>query len=125
MMDTIGLFEHETTGSYFTWSNKHTTRLIYSRIDRALCNSGWFTAFPECNIKILQPHISNHFPLRVRLDNQSGMTYQKRRFTFLNVVTERDDYLEHLRSNWQLEMQGRPMFKLWMKLLRLQLIMRT
>lgn len=32
MMEETSLYEHETKGCYFTWSNKHTNGIIYSRI---------------------------------------------------------------------------------------------
>ncbi|KAI5413590.1 hypothetical protein KIW84_057961, partial [Lathyrus oleraceus] len=57
MMDDKGLFEHDIKGQHFTWSNKHTNGLIYSQIDRDLCNSEWFINFLDCEIKILNPHI--------------------------------------------------------------------
>lgn len=36
MMEEAGLHEPETRGSHFTWSNKHTNKMIYSRIDRVI-----------------------------------------------------------------------------------------
>ncbi|XP_019429404.1 PREDICTED: uncharacterized protein LOC109337009 [Lupinus angustifolius] len=43
MMQIVGLFEADMHGPHFTWSNKHTTEgIIYSRIDRAICNVAWF-----------------------------------------------------------------------------------
>lgn len=42
MMHSMELFEAATRGNFFTWSKKHATRTIYSRIDRAICNVKWF-----------------------------------------------------------------------------------
>ncbi|XP_058753184.1 uncharacterized protein LOC131626385 [Vicia villosa] len=47
LMNDIGLYEHETRGSHYTWSNKHGQGAIYSRIDIAICNGEWFSAFPR------------------------------------------------------------------------------
>ncbi|XP_058726600.1 uncharacterized protein LOC131597960 [Vicia villosa] len=120
MMEAIGVYEHETQGPHFTWSNKHSQNLIHSRIDRALCNSLWFTKFQDSRIDVLNPHISDHSPLKVWMDRHNMISRQKRRFKFLNCVTEKPEFMEILRSNWQQEIEGRPMYKLWRKLFRLQ-----
>lgn len=62
MMQTIGLTEHDTRGSPYTWSNKHTTGVIYSRIGRAICNIVRFLKYPDSDLEILNPHISDHPP---------------------------------------------------------------
>lgn len=38
MMERLELNEHDTIGNHYTWSNKHSNGLIYSRIDKALRN---------------------------------------------------------------------------------------
>lgn len=65
MMLNAGLFEHETRGPHFTWSNNQLNGVIYSKIDRALCNRNWFLTYPNCDIEILNNHILDHNPLRV------------------------------------------------------------
>jgi hypothetical protein len=62
MMTEIGLYEHDTRGIHFTWSNRHTNGGIYSRIDRAICNKEWFLNFPNCEVEVLNPHIFDHSP---------------------------------------------------------------
>ncbi|PNX83937.1 hypothetical protein L195_g039987 [Trifolium pratense] len=69
MMDEIGLYEHDTRGSHFTWSNKHTNGVIYTRIDRAICNREWFLKYPNCEVEVLNPHISDHSPLKLEYRN--------------------------------------------------------
>lgn len=36
MMDNAWLFEMDSVGDYYTWSNKEVDETIYSRIDRVL-----------------------------------------------------------------------------------------
>lgn len=62
----LGLYEHETKGDYITWSNKHSQWLIYSRIGKVACNRDWFQKYPNNEIEILRPHMSDHAPLRLR-----------------------------------------------------------
>lgn len=38
MMDRMSLFEKESMGDHFTWSNNHSSGTIYSRIDRVIGN---------------------------------------------------------------------------------------
>lgn len=38
MMKVVGLFEYTTHVNHHTWSNKHTNWIIYSRIDKDICN---------------------------------------------------------------------------------------
>lgn len=42
MMQSVGLFEASTKGNHFAWSNKHTTDMIYFRIDHMIGNVKWF-----------------------------------------------------------------------------------
>ncbi|KAI5382562.1 hypothetical protein KIW84_070122 [Lathyrus oleraceus] len=62
MVEEIGMHEHDTRGSHFTLSNKHTSGMIYSITNKVVCNKDWFIAFPKCDIEVLQPHISDHSP---------------------------------------------------------------
>lgn len=57
MMNETKLFEHDTRGNHFTWTNKQVQGLIYSRIDRAICIREWFVKYPDCEIEVLQAHI--------------------------------------------------------------------
>lgn len=65
MITEARLFEHETRGNHFTWCNKHTDGLIYSRIDRTICNREWFMKYSDCEVEIMQAHISDHFPIKL------------------------------------------------------------
>lgn len=42
MIQKNGLYEAPSKGSHYTWSNKHSTGTIYSRIDRLVGNTLWF-----------------------------------------------------------------------------------
>ncbi|CAK8574902.1 unnamed protein product [Lathyrus sativus] len=42
MLQMDDLFEATTKGPHFTWTNKHTTGVIYSTIDRVLGNTTWY-----------------------------------------------------------------------------------
>lgn len=66
MMRHASIYEHETKGAYFAWSNRHASGTIYSRIDRAICNRSWFLQYSECEIEVMTAHISYHYPLKLK-----------------------------------------------------------
>lgn len=88
MMLPIGLFENDTRGPHFTWSNNQMNGAIYSRIDKALCNKSWFLTYPNCDIKVLNNLISDHNPLGVNLQ---GIHANQPRSKFLNNVVDQED----------------------------------
>lgn len=63
MMNVTSLFEKDMVGDYFTWSNKHVHGVIYSRTDRAICNPDWYQKFPNTQINVMEPGVSDHTPL--------------------------------------------------------------
>lgn len=99
-MKVTGLFEHTTHGNHHTWSKKHTNGIIYSRIDRAIFNKSWFMKFPNSEIEILAPHISDHAPLKVVMDPDipSRKKFQPR-FKFLNSLVDDANFLETVRDS--------------------------
>lgn len=57
MKSQTSLFEHETKGVHFTWTNKHSSNTLYSRIYKVICNRDWFIAYLNCEIKVLNAHV--------------------------------------------------------------------
>lgn len=101
MMSDTQLFEHDTRGNYFTWSNKQVQGLIYSRIDRAICNREWFMRYPDYDIEVLQAHISDHSPIRILMQGcQPRTQHIQARFHFMNNIVEKPELLEVVRISW-------------------------
>ncbi|XP_058741373.1 uncharacterized protein LOC131613745 [Vicia villosa] len=122
MMKRSGLFEANTKGSYYTWTNKSTSNPIYSIIDRMIGNSEWFQTFNDANTEVLLPGISDHAPIRVRIVKQE---VQKRYlFKFLNYLTHDPTFFPLVQDSWQQEVRGSAMYSLWTKLRRLQPILK-
>lgn len=120
MMCNTGLFEHDTKGPTNTCSNRQTENLICSRIDRAIVNAEWFIAFPNSKVDVLNPHISDHSPLRLSMDTQLVFRKHRKTFTFLNCIVEHLDFLDTVRENWTPSDHGAPMVNLWKNMQRLQ-----
>ncbi|KAH1222734.1 putative ribonuclease H protein [Glycine max] len=118
MMRNSGLFEASTKGPYFTWSNKHVTGAIYSRIDRLIGNVQWFQQYQNNTVEVLMPNIFYHAPLKVNSHIQARK--RKAVFKFINCTTTDVSYAQIISSTWQQRVEGSTMCQLWRKLRNLQ-----
>ncbi|XP_058762598.1 uncharacterized protein LOC131635980 [Vicia villosa] len=118
MMHNTGLFEATTFGPHFTWSNKHREGTIYSRIDHMLGNFEWFQKFHEAKVYVMNPHISDHAPIKV--DYQKHVKRKLRMFKFLNSVVLEPSFLQVVATSWNQNVKGPAMYKMWRKLSMLQ-----
>ncbi|CAK8531456.1 unnamed protein product [Lathyrus sativus] len=118
LMDHAGLFEKDSTGDYFTWTNKHSVGTIYSKIDHVLGNIDWLQGNTDMNLEILPPSISDHCLLC--LSDQKRNRTVHTNFKFTNSVIKVAGYQDIVKQSWHKVCVGRPMARLWYKLLRLQ-----
>lgn len=116
LMNVAGLYENEF-GDYFTWTNKHNVGIIYSRIDHVLGNIDWLQENIDVSLDILAPSVSDH--TLMCLNDHTTPRRNKARFTFNNSVVHEEGYHTTVSNSWNKRLQGRPMTKLWYKLLRL------
>jgi hypothetical protein len=118
MMNTTGLFEKESIGDYYTWTNKHTVGTIYSRIDHVLGNLDWLQANLHRQLEILAPNVSDHSLLCLRTHEPKAV--RNVNFKFTNSVIQIAGYHDIVNKSWSTPLMGRPMAVLWFKLMRLQ-----
>ncbi|CAK8544062.1 unnamed protein product [Lathyrus sativus] len=118
LMDHAGLFEKDITGDYFTWTNKHSIGTIYSKIDHVLGNIDWLQDNIDLKLEILPPSISDHCLLGLNAEKINRAVHKK--FKFINSVVKIADYHDTVKQNWNKEITGIPMARLWYKLMRLQ-----
>ncbi|XP_058746230.1 uncharacterized protein LOC131619107 [Vicia villosa] len=124
MLANSNLSEHETIRAWFTWSNKQLANPISSRIDRALVNADWYRMFPNSMVGVLNPNISDHAPLRIKLDSLQTVEKIKHRFKFLNCIAGHANFLQVLRANWIHLDLGNPLEQFWKNLHKLQYSMK-
>ncbi|KAK2370109.1 hypothetical protein QL285_083191 [Trifolium repens] len=124
MMDKVGLSEMDSLGDYYTWSNKHVEGIIYSRIDRVLGNVDWFQMHLDVTLTNMDPGVSDHALLCLRGHDIANIPAHKSNFKFLNCVIDMPDFSDCVSRCWNEPLNGRPMFVLWRKLLRLQPVLR-
>lgn len=99
MMQNVGLFEASTKGFHFTWSNKHTSWLIYSRIGMVIKNVKWYPNYQDATIEILAPNISDHAPLKISLNLQKSK--KKSLLIFFNYITHDPSFMQIISSSWR------------------------
>ncbi|XP_070029278.1 uncharacterized protein [Nicotiana sylvestris] len=97
-------------GRRFTWTNNH----VFSKIDRALVNAEWMIRFPKKEVLVLDPNLSDHSPLCIKMDEENFQG--PRTFRFLNYIAEHHNFLEVVNKAWQIPMRGSWMNRVWMRL---------
>ncbi|XP_058776403.1 uncharacterized protein LOC131650721 [Vicia villosa] len=120
MMSTSDLFVHDSTGSRFTWSNKHSHGLIYSKIDHVICNASWFLRYPKSDVEFCQAHISDHSPIIVKIAGREIEQMAHRQFKFLNCIAEQPQFGDIVTNSWNSRSTRQPQYQLWHKLMRLK-----
>jgi hypothetical protein len=118
MMYCTGLFEKDSIGDYYTWTNKHTVGTIYSRIDHVFGNLEWLQANSHMQLEILPPSVSDHSLLCLR--DSEPREARSTNFKFTNSVIHIAGYHDVVNHSWRKPLPGRPMAVLWFKLMRLQ-----
>ncbi|XP_074291447.1 uncharacterized protein LOC141618246 [Silene latifolia] len=96
--------------SFFTWSNKHESDTnVYSRIDRVFSNAEWTDIFPDGYVHFLPKGTFDHCPCLVNFE----VEHQRRGATFkyFNMWSMAPGYSDIVKTRWQKECKGTPMYK--------------
>ncbi|XP_075076350.1 uncharacterized protein LOC142163006 [Nicotiana tabacum] len=109
LVDT-NMNEMRYIGRWFTWTNNH----VFSKIDRALVNAEWMIRFPKKEVLVLDPNLSDHSPLCIKMDEENFQG--PRTFSFLNCIAEHHNFLKVVNEAWQIPMGGSWMNRVWMRL---------
>ncbi|GAA0156478.1 hypothetical protein LIER_13970 [Lithospermum erythrorhizon] len=105
-------------GSTFSWTNGR----IAKRLDRVLHNQIYGELYTQVKVKQLAKTLSDHAPMLV---NSSKPTEgAKGSFKFQKMWFHHPDFIRIVEENWQLPLNGDPLFVLGMKLKRLKGVLR-
>ncbi|XP_058722236.1 uncharacterized protein LOC131594157 [Vicia villosa] len=118
MMERTGLYEMDSTGDHFTWTNKQRDNAIYSRIDRILGNIDWHQQHMDFTLHIMSPSVFDHAMLCLKENQLSRI--QRKHFKFRNCLVEMEGYSNTVARSWNEHLPGRHMYVVWKKLQRLQ-----
>ncbi|KAF7144689.1 hypothetical protein RHSIM_Rhsim04G0075300 [Rhododendron simsii] len=120
--NSFGVEELNSTGPWFTWSNKRLgSDHCSGRIDRALVNSQWQIEYTESTAVVLVPGISDHCPLISIFPYRGG----RKPFKFFNFWVRHKEFPVLLSQSWSESLKcDSPMFSLYTKLRRLKPVLR-
>ncbi|KAI5424682.1 hypothetical protein KIW84_030754 [Lathyrus oleraceus] len=91
MMENFGLYDMDSSGDYYTWSNKQSDCAIYSRIDRVLGTwSGCRTIVTIISLLCIIVYL----------------------IKFINSTADLEGFLNVVESNWKIPIHGRPMMNI-------------
>ncbi|XP_058782827.1 uncharacterized protein LOC131657446 [Vicia villosa] len=122
MMAATGLFEKESSGDHFTWSNNQVNGIIYSRIDRVIRNVIWQQQHADSKLQIMDHGVLDHALLCLEYKMQQTPVHKS--FRFPNVLLQMEGFESSVKENWCVEIEGKPMVRLWKKLKRLQQVVK-
>ncbi|KAF7134243.1 hypothetical protein RHSIM_Rhsim08G0102700 [Rhododendron simsii] len=122
-LEDIGVEELNSTGPWFTWSNKRLGNdHCSSRIDTALVNSQWQFDFSESAATVLVPGISDHCPIQISILPCRG---GRKPFKFFNFWMNHQKFPSLLSQSWSDPLKcDCPMLLLYNKLRRLKPVLR-
>ncbi|XP_035838027.1 uncharacterized protein LOC118485720 [Helianthus annuus] len=114
-INTIEVFDVNSTGLHFTWTNNHQRGgTIFKKLDRIMCNINCITVFPNVGAFFHPFQVSDHAPCILKLP---GITREKPRpFKFVNLIAEKHGFLDEVNLIWNKEMTGFHMYQIVMKL---------
>ncbi|XP_058208349.1 uncharacterized protein LOC131321384 [Rhododendron vialii] len=123
-IEDIGVEQLNSTGLWFTWSNKRLGHDHSSnRIDRALVNSLWQAEFTKSEAAVLVPGVSDHCPIIVAILPYKG---GRKPFKFFNFWMNHKEFSSILSQSWSalMEYVSSPMLLLYNKMRRLKPVLR-
>ncbi|XP_077237235.1 uncharacterized protein LOC143878904 [Tasmannia lanceolata] len=114
-IDHCSLHDLNSVRETLSWSNNSRTGDFKLRkLDRALVNDGWISAFPASFVKFKSQNISNHTPLVIFL--QEELPNGPKPFRFFNVWLEDLSIYETVERAWKEKVSGSPMYRITQKL---------
>ncbi|XP_019266923.1 PREDICTED: uncharacterized protein LOC109244316 [Nicotiana attenuata] len=113
-IDQCDLMEMPTSGSRYTWSDRHGNDRIFSKIDWAFINTAWLNLIPTYRATYLEEGISDHCPMKLSMGDSSRRT--KDTFKFCNVWASHPNFIDIVKGVWMNEIDGCRMFQVVRKL---------
>lgn len=106
------------TGSSFTWTGIRSSGRVWKRLDRAMVNHAWMTAYGASTVDVLSRTGSDHCPLLLHIGTQ--IPPRIRPFKFQTFWTTKPDFLAVVQSCWMRPSNSFGMFRFAVKLKRLR-----
>ncbi|XP_074301572.1 uncharacterized protein LOC141632972 [Silene latifolia] len=118
------LQDMKTSGAFFTWNNKQPSETrIFSMIDRVLVNSDWLALWSDWMAHYQPEGTFDHCPCIVSWGE--SCKGRKRYFKFFNMWSKVEEFGELVKENWQMQINGTPMYIMARKLKMLKPCLRS
>lgn len=104
-------------GCRFTWSTSSGEARKMRKIDRVLINGEWNLRFSYSEANFLNPGISDHCPMTVRVEQPP---IRGKPFKFFDFWTHHPEFKTTVHQAWNTPILGVPMFQLVSKLKRVK-----
>ncbi|XP_020255402.1 uncharacterized protein LOC109832461 [Asparagus officinalis] len=136
----------KSTGCFFTWSNKQDAHTrIWCRLDRMLVNEDWIFQYTSSQTEYLMPLCSDHSPGLITISDEQNegkrpfkffamwakhpdfsdeQNEGKRPFKFFAMWAKHPDFMSTVRAVWEQQVQGYNMYRFYIKLKKLKLVLR-
>ncbi|XP_039170470.1 uncharacterized protein LOC120294449 [Eucalyptus grandis] len=109
-------------GCRFTWSTSSGDARKMRKIDRILVNGEWNLQFSYSEANFLNPRISDHCPMTVRVLQPS---YKRKPFKFFDFWTHHPKFKAIVQQAWDSPVAGVSMYQLVSKLKRVKARLRS
>ncbi|CAN1132905.1 LINE-1 retrotransposable element ORF2 protein [Linum perenne] len=107
---SMGWSEHIVQGPWFTWQNGSIAR----RLDRVLNDDDWQIEFPQSQVLILPPFISDHSGLLLNTDVR--LKTLPKSFKFFKMWCSHPSYDHIVQEKWKMAVTGSPLIRICKKL---------
>ncbi|KAJ6369366.1 hypothetical protein OIU78_001686, partial [Salix suchowensis] len=105
------------SGIHLTWHNgQKDGHTIQKKLDWILGNQELFNRWPRAHAKFLPRMASDHSPMLIHLDRKPRGQRPQAGFKFLNLWTDRPEFLDFVSNVWGQAMHGNPIFRITSKL---------
>ena len=102
------MFDASFSGSSFTLCNNRVGQgCIWKRLDRVLLNMECLNFSLSVSVSHLVRAPSDHAPLHISF--ASRVVCRSPMFRFLNVWPSKDEFLDMVKTTWQMEVSGSPL----------------
>ncbi|XP_022040047.1 uncharacterized protein LOC110942582 [Helianthus annuus] len=113
-VNNIEVFDINTSGLHYRWTNKQKQGAVFKKIDRILGNNSFIDGFPTVAASFHPYHISDHSPCILALPS---VTREKPKpFKFVNLLADKKGFTEEVKRVWETDVQGFAMYQVVQKL---------
>ncbi|XP_075101769.1 uncharacterized protein LOC142177202 [Nicotiana tabacum] len=122
-LDKCTLMELPNNGYKYSWSDKHGTSRICSKIDWVFVSGEWIDTMPQCKTHALPKGVSDHYPCVVEMTQ--ALARKEKAFRYCDIWSKHPDFIHIVEEGWAMQVEGCKMYQIVKKLKALKQKRRT